>query len=202
MGQLCSRSNDSVQVAESDGDWEWRKYGQKNLKDHERYRSYFRCAEKTCPAKKVVDFRHLDHRIISTQLMMEHNHLKPTKSQKVRLVFSNREKLSGPEGRHYLVQVPTPQIPQPPGNGPPEVTMLHAGSDGKYYVVPQHQFLQYSLLGGLNPGVQGQSQGLRAREATGESSLGKERAKSGESSESGDLPEKSTGKDSGESEEA
>lgn len=67
------RSQDSAVALQQINGWEWRKYGQKVLKEGDINRSYFRCAERTCPAKKISDL-HLDGRLLREDLVGFHNH--------------------------------------------------------------------------------------------------------------------------------
>lgn len=56
--------------------YNWRKYGQKQVKGSEYPRSYYRCTHPSCPVKKKVE-RSLDGQIAEIVYKGEHNHSKP-----------------------------------------------------------------------------------------------------------------------------
>lgn len=56
--------------------YNWRKYGQKQVKGSEYPRSYYKCTHPSCPVKKKVE-RTLDGQIAEIVYKGEHNHLKP-----------------------------------------------------------------------------------------------------------------------------
>lgn len=56
--------------------YNWRKYGQKQVKGSENPRSYYKCTHPNCPVKKKVE-RSLDGQIAEIVYNGEHNHLKP-----------------------------------------------------------------------------------------------------------------------------
>ncbi|KAI4378596.1 hypothetical protein MLD38_016055 [Melastoma candidum] len=56
--------------------YNWRKYGQKQVKGSEYPRSYYKCTHPSCPVKKKVE-RSLDGEITEIVYKGEHNHLKP-----------------------------------------------------------------------------------------------------------------------------
>ncbi|MED6175371.1 WRKY transcription factor, partial [Stylosanthes scabra] len=61
----------------SDDGYNWRKYGQKQVKGSENPRSYYKCSYPNCPTKKKVERSLLDGQI--TQIIYKgiHNHPKP-----------------------------------------------------------------------------------------------------------------------------
>lgn len=65
----------SVDCLSSDG-YNWRKYGQKQVKGSEYPRSYYKCTHPKCPVKKKVE-RSLDDQIAEIVYKGEHNHPKP-----------------------------------------------------------------------------------------------------------------------------
>ncbi len=98
--------------------WEWRKYGQKNLKDPDKYRlvsfslqflktlvlkinclpipkiffrSYFRCAERICQAKKILDIHTKTGESICEEIIGQYNHPQPFRATRVHLVY-NKER--------------------------------------------------------------------------------------------------------------
>ncbi|KAK4776596.1 hypothetical protein SAY86_005284 [Trapa natans] len=56
--------------------YNWRKYGQKQVKGTEYPRSYYKCTHPNCPVKKKVE-RSLDSQIAEIVYKGEHNHPKP-----------------------------------------------------------------------------------------------------------------------------
>ncbi|KAK4800249.1 hypothetical protein SAY86_025614 [Trapa natans] len=56
--------------------YNWRKYGQKQVKGSEYPRSYYKCTHPNCPVKKKVE-RSLDGQITEIVYKGEHNHPKP-----------------------------------------------------------------------------------------------------------------------------
>lgn len=56
--------------------YNWRKYGQKQVKGSEFPRSYYKCTYPNCPVKKKVE-RSLDGQIAEIVYKGEHNHSKP-----------------------------------------------------------------------------------------------------------------------------
>lgn len=60
----------------SDDGYNWRKYGQKQVKGSENPRSYYKCTFPSCPTKKKVE-RSLDGQITEIVYKGAHNHPKP-----------------------------------------------------------------------------------------------------------------------------
>ncbi|KAI3992283.1 hypothetical protein MKX01_030004 [Papaver californicum] len=56
--------------------YNWRKYGQKQVKGSEYPRSYYKCTHPNCPVKKKVE-RSFDGKIAEIVYKGEHNHVKP-----------------------------------------------------------------------------------------------------------------------------
>ncbi|KGN58716.1 hypothetical protein Csa_002693 [Cucumis sativus] len=67
--------NREQQKSENDG-YNWRKYGQKQVKGSENPRSYYKCTFPSCPTKKKVE-RSLDGQITEIVYKGTHNHAKP-----------------------------------------------------------------------------------------------------------------------------
>ncbi|KAL8518615.1 hypothetical protein ACS0TY_009822 [Phlomoides rotata] len=61
--------------------YNWRKYGQKQVKGSEYPRSYYKCTQTNCPVKKKVE-RSLDGQITEIIYKGQHNHPQPTKRPK------------------------------------------------------------------------------------------------------------------------
>lgn len=60
----------------SDDGYNWRKYGQKQVKGSENPRSYYKCTYPNCPTKKKVE-RSLEGEITEIVYKGSHNHPKP-----------------------------------------------------------------------------------------------------------------------------
>lgn len=67
------------QSSRSEDGYNWRKYGQKQVKGSENPRSYYKCTFPNCPTKKKVE-RCLDGQITEIVYKGNHNHPKPTQS--------------------------------------------------------------------------------------------------------------------------
>lgn len=61
--------------------YNWRKYGQKQVKGSENPRSYYKCTFPNCPTKKKVE-RSLDGQITEIVYKGSHNHQKPQPSRR------------------------------------------------------------------------------------------------------------------------
>lgn len=61
--------------------YNWRKYGQKQVKGSEYPRSYYKCTGTNCPVKKKVE-RSLDGQITEIIYKGQHNHPRPSKRAK------------------------------------------------------------------------------------------------------------------------
>ncbi|XP_074562256.1 putative WRKY transcription factor 26 [Curcuma longa] len=80
----------AVQILQrgSDDGYNWRKYGQKQVKGSENPRSYYKCSYPNCPTKKKVE-RSLDGQVTEIVYKGAHNHPKPQ---------SKRSQASRPSG--------------------------------------------------------------------------------------------------------
>lgn len=65
----------------SDDGYNWRKYGQKQVKGSENPRSYYKCTFPSCPTKKKVE-RSLDGQITEIVYKGSHNHPKPQSTRR------------------------------------------------------------------------------------------------------------------------
>ncbi|GLJ16167.1 hypothetical protein SUGI_0269930 [Cryptomeria japonica] len=66
----------------SDDGYNWRKYGQKQVKGSEYPRSYYKCTHPKCPVKKKVERSH-DGQVTEIVYKGEHNHGKPQPSRRM-----------------------------------------------------------------------------------------------------------------------
>jgi len=88
-GQQPSKSGTSNNTSQTtaseksnnDG-WNWRKYGQKQVKASENPRSYYKCTHPNCPVKKKVEKALIDGRVTEIVYKGEHNHPKPVSTRR------------------------------------------------------------------------------------------------------------------------
>jgi WRKY transcription factor 33 len=71
----------SNQKSNNDG-FNWRKYGQKQVKASENPRSYYKCTHPNCPVKKKVEKSLTDGRVTEIVYKGEHNHPKPVSTRR------------------------------------------------------------------------------------------------------------------------
>ncbi|KAF0923637.1 hypothetical protein E2562_006619 [Oryza meyeriana var. granulata] len=74
-------SQPQSQRRSSDDGYNWRKYGQKQVKGSENPRSYYKCTYPSCPTKKKVE-RSLDGQITEIVYKGTHNHAKPQNTRR------------------------------------------------------------------------------------------------------------------------
>lgn len=67
---------DNIRDRPSYDGYNWRKYGQKQVKGSEYPRSYYKCTHPICPVKRMVE-RSIDGKIAEIVYKGEHNHPKP-----------------------------------------------------------------------------------------------------------------------------
>jgi hypothetical protein len=68
----------------SEDGYNWRKYGQKQVKGSEYPRSYYKCTQANCPMKKKVE-RSLDGQVTEIVYKGDHNHPRPQPSRRMAL---------------------------------------------------------------------------------------------------------------------
>lgn len=85
-GQEGSTPSINYEKSSEDG-YNWRKYGQKNVKGNEFVRSYYRCTHPYCPVKKQVE-RSRSGRITDNIYLGEHSHPSPQKHLPVAVSFA------------------------------------------------------------------------------------------------------------------
>ncbi|KAL2473186.1 putative WRKY transcription factor 2 [Forsythia ovata] len=78
----------SVGGSTAEDGYNWRKYGQKQVKGSEYPRSYYKCTHANCPVKKKVERSHEGH-ITEIIYKGEHNHPKPPLNHRSALGSSN-----------------------------------------------------------------------------------------------------------------
>jgi hypothetical protein len=68
----------------SEDGYNWRKYGQKQVKGSEYPRSYYKCTQANCPMKKKVERSH-DGQVTEIVYKGDHNHPKPQPTRRLSL---------------------------------------------------------------------------------------------------------------------
>ncbi|KAJ7568009.1 hypothetical protein O6H91_01G015400 [Diphasiastrum complanatum] len=86
-GYLPSEAPAHLERPSNDG-YNWRKYGQKQVKGRENPRSYYKCTHSTCPMKKKVE-QSLDGQITEIVYRGEHNHPKPQPTHRTLIKVAN-----------------------------------------------------------------------------------------------------------------
>ncbi|XAR67300.1 hypothetical protein NMG60_11002005 [Bertholletia excelsa] len=81
-------NGDGVVSAPSDDGYNWRKYGQKQVKGSEYPRSYYKCTHPSCPVKKKVERSH-EGQITEIIYSGTHNHPKPPPNRRSAIGFPN-----------------------------------------------------------------------------------------------------------------
>ncbi|KAG2394965.1 hypothetical protein LR48_Vigan09g132300 [Vigna angularis] len=96
----------------SDDGYNWRKYGQKQVKGSENPRSYYKCTYPSCPTKKKVE-RSLDGQITEIVYKGSHNHPKPQANKRNSLSASslaiNSVNNEIAQATHHMDSVATPE---------------------------------------------------------------------------------------------
>lgn len=72
----------------ADDGYNWRKYGQKQVKTSEFPRSYYKCTHPNCPVKKKVERAH-DGQVTEIIYKGNHNHQKPSPTRRSGMPFSD-----------------------------------------------------------------------------------------------------------------
>lgn len=80
-GELKEVSHATGSVRTSEDGYNWRKYGQKQVKGSEYPRSYYKCTQPNCQVKKKVERSH-DGQITEIIYKGNHNHVKPHSSHR------------------------------------------------------------------------------------------------------------------------
>ncbi|CAA7389519.1 unnamed protein product [Spirodela intermedia] len=88
--QLSMNSGDQI----SHDGYNWRKYGQKQVKGSEYPRSYYKCTHPSCPVKKKIE-RSLNGQIEGIIYRGEHNHPKPQTSKRFQSTSQGRSASDG-----------------------------------------------------------------------------------------------------------
>ncbi|XXG58848.1 hypothetical protein AAC387_Pa04g1046 [Persea americana] len=99
--QKAQSAHGNVKTPSTDG-YNWRKYGQKQVKSSESSRSYYRCTHANCGAKKKVERCH-DGQIAEIIYKGHHNHEPP---QKIRCKKEGEAPSGGPSGGNDTGDIP------------------------------------------------------------------------------------------------
>ncbi|KAK8561585.1 hypothetical protein V6N13_149250 [Hibiscus sabdariffa] len=84
--------------------YNWRKYGQKQVKGSENPRSYYKCTYPNCPTKKKVERSLVDGQITEIVYKGSHNHPKPQSTRGSRTSSSHSAELSDQSVGSFLLQ--------------------------------------------------------------------------------------------------
>lgn len=129
-----SQSSLTATKTTSDDGYNWRKYGQKQVKSSDRFRSYHRCTNADCFAKKKVE-RCPDGRVTEVVYRGQHNHEQPRQAKLSRekghpssRPFAVTDGLDAPVIEPLDSDPSTTKVDQNSGNGNPE-QQLHCSSD-------------------------------------------------------------------------
>ncbi|CAL5188653.1 unnamed protein product [Lathyrus oleraceus] len=118
-GQRLQSSSLNVDKPADDG-YNWRKYGQKQVKGSEFPRSYYKCTHPNCPVKKKVE-RSLEGHVTAIIYKGEHNHQRPNPTKRPKdtndnsnmqgnadssyqRTFTNSTSMTDPESSHTTGQ--------------------------------------------------------------------------------------------------
>ncbi|CAA0842371.1 Probable WRKY transcription factor 26 [Striga hermonthica] len=79
--KIIEHNQSSQDNRKSEDGYNWRKYGQKQVKGSENPRSYYKCTYPNCPTKKKLE-RSLDGKITEIVIRGTHNHPKPQSTRR------------------------------------------------------------------------------------------------------------------------
>ncbi|CAH9082266.1 unnamed protein product [Cuscuta europaea] len=85
---MHQKPTQNVRAQKAEDGYNWRKYGQKQVKGSENPRSYYKCTFQNCSTKKKVE-RNLDGHITEIVYKGSHNHPKPPHSSTKRLLIGS-----------------------------------------------------------------------------------------------------------------
>lgn len=86
----------------SEDGYNWRKYGQKQVKGSEFPRSYYKCTHPNCPVKKKVE-RSYDGQVTEIVYKGEHNHPKPQATRRASMAASHASNVNGKDGSFMAI---------------------------------------------------------------------------------------------------
>ncbi|KAF5751320.1 WRKY DNA-binding protein 33 isoform 1 [Tripterygium wilfordii] len=94
----------------SEDGYNWRKYGQKQVKGSENPRSYYKCTYPNCPTKKKVE-RSLDGQITEIVYKGSHNHPKPQSTRRSSLSSANSHAIQASNAPDPIGEVQDQSLP-------------------------------------------------------------------------------------------
>jgi len=101
-----SQSNQIIAKTSSNDGYNWRKYGQKQVKSSDRSRSYYKCTNLSCSVKKKVE-RRPDGRETEIIYRGQHNHDPPQRSKCLK---EKGVQSSGPSGENETQDLPSGEV--------------------------------------------------------------------------------------------
>lgn len=110
----------------SEDGYNWRKYGQKQVKGSENPRSYYKCTYPNCPTKKKVE-RSLDGQITEIVYKGSHNHPKPQSTRR-----SSSSSSSAAASNHAII------APNLPSNEMQDQSLVTHGSGQLDVATPEN----------------------------------------------------------------
>ncbi|KAE8702363.1 putative CASP-like protein [Hibiscus syriacus] len=102
-GAQYHQTSQYVNNSKVEDGYNWRKYGQKQVKGSENPRSYYKCTYPNCPTKKKVE-RSLDGQITEIVYKGSHNHPKPQPTRGSRTSSSHSAEISDQSAGSFLMQ--------------------------------------------------------------------------------------------------
>lgn len=139
----------------SEDGYNWRKYGQKQVKGSEYPRSYYKCTHSNCPVKKKVERSHEGH---ITEIIYKgaHNHPKPPPSRRSGIGSTNP---------HADMQVDNPEHGEPQGGSGGDLGWANV-QKGNIAGAGNWKHDNLEATSAVNPGYGNQSNNLQTQNGT------------------------------------
>lgn len=139
----------------SEDGYNWRKYGQKQVKGSEYPRSYYKCTHSNCPVKKKVERSHEGH---ITEIIYKgaHNHPKPPPSRRSGIGSTNP---------HADMQVDNPEHGEPQGGSGGDLGWANV-QKGNIAGAGNWKHDNLEATSAVNPGYGNQSTNLQTQNGT------------------------------------
>ncbi|KAL6969749.1 WRKY Transcription Factor [Sarracenia purpurea var. burkii] len=110
LSQSTHRSQPSfIADKPADDHYNWRKYGQKQVKGSEYPRSYYKCTHPNCPVKKKVE-RSLDGQITEIIYKGQHNHQPPQTNKRAKDTGNTNRNLNHQAGSELAMEDQTGNV--------------------------------------------------------------------------------------------
>ncbi|GMJ03276.1 WRKY DNA-BINDING PROTEIN 33, WRKY DNA-binding protein 33 [Hibiscus trionum] len=103
-GSQYQQASQYVNNRKVEDGYNWRKYGQKQVKGSENPRSYYKCTYPNCPTKKKVERSLVDGQITEIVYKGSHNHPKPQLTRGSRTSSSHSAEVSDQSVGSFLLQ--------------------------------------------------------------------------------------------------